>query len=130
MHVALVRHTVAVGPRPARRTLAFALLLAAAVAPLASAARADAWSPVDRTSTVEEGPVAVSVRVNGRGTPLYQRPDRDDRWYLEAREGAHYEVQVRNLTGQRVGFVLAVDGLNAINGAESQLRPDEPMYVL
>jgi hypothetical protein len=29
-----------------------------------------------------------------------------------------------------VGFVIAVDGLNAINGLKSHLGPDEPMYVL
>ena len=129
MHVALVRHIVADRPRPLR-PLAALLLAAAALLAAAGMARADAWSPVDRTSTVAQGPVAVSVTVNGRGTPLYQRADRSDRWYLEARQGAHYEVSVRNLTGERVAFVLAVDGLNAINGLESHLGSDEPMYVL
>jgi len=108
-----------------------ALALAATAATLLpTLAHADAWSPVDQVASVAEGPVAVDVTVNGRGTPLYQRADRTDRWYLEAREGAHYEVRVRNLTGERVGFVLAVDGLNAINGTESHLGADEPMYVL
>jgi hypothetical protein len=74
--------------------------------------------------------VQVSVHVNGRGTPLYQNADRQDRWYLEAREAANYDVTVRNLTGERVGFVIAVDGLNAINGLKSHLGADEPMYVL
>jgi len=32
--------------------------------------------------------------------------------------------------GQRMAFVLSVDGLNAINGTRSSLASSEPMYVL
>jgi hypothetical protein len=139
MHVALVRHIVAGRPRSrgqqgTGRIASFAAGLAAIALALvslnSSAALADRWTPVDRSSSVAQGPVAVSVTVDGRGTPLYQRADRTDRWYLEAREGASYKVSVRNLTGERVAFVLSVDGLNAINGLQSHLGSDEPMYVL
>jgi len=136
MFVANVRHTVAGRPRliAAFPALAIASLLCVA----ASAATAQDWSqdgsshgaPVARAGSVTQGPLQVSVRVAGRSIPLYQGADRTDRWYLQAKEGANYEVTVRNLTGARVGFVIAVDGLNAINGLRSHVGADEPMYVL
>ena len=70
--------------------------------------------------------VGVSVEVNGRGAPLYASPDGSDRWYLEARAGASYAVVLANRTGERLGVVLAVDGLNAISGERESGR----MYVL
>jgi hypothetical protein len=136
MFVANVRHTVAGRPRliAAFPALAIATLLCVA----ASAATAQDWSQdgsshgarVARAGSVTRGPLQVSVRVAGRSIPLYQGADRTDRWYLQAKEGANYEVTVRNLTGARVGFVIAVDGLNAINGLRSHVGADEPMYVL
>jgi hypothetical protein len=85
---------------------------------------------VDRAWEAGRGPIEVEVRVAGRTAPLFLAADRPDRWYLEAREGAKYEIRVRNRTGQRVGFVLAVDGLNAIDGRLSASASHEPMYVL
>ena len=72
----------------------------------------------------------MSVRVAGSTAPLFQSVDRSDRWYLQAKKGGQYEVRVRNTTGQRIAFVIAVDGINAINGVRSHLGSDEPMYVL
>jgi hypothetical protein len=103
-----------------------ALVSTFGVRPAASAVR----ERVTRTTEVNEGPLAVSVKVGGAWTPLYQAARRGDRWYLEARENAKYEVRVRNTTGRRVGFLIAVDGLNAINGLRTSLNPSEPMYVL
>lgn len=88
------------------------------------------WQPVDRDWQAQQGPIAVSVTVEGRRSPLFQAASRPDRWYLEAKERARYEVRVTNVTGQRVGFVLSVDGINAINGRRSFLTATEPMYVL
>jgi hypothetical protein len=85
---------------------------------------------VERDFVADRGPIAVEVRVSGRATPLYMASNRQDRWYLEARQGQKYEIRVRNTSGQRVGFVLAVDGLNAIDGRLSRNASDEPMYVL
>lgn len=85
---------------------------------------------VQRTSEAVRGPLEVEVKVAGRTTPLYLADNRPDRWYLEARQGAKYEIQVRNRTGRRVGFVLGVDGLNAIDGRLSNAASSEPMYVL
>jgi hypothetical protein len=72
--------------------------------------------------------VAVSVEVNGRSAPLYRSPDGSSRSYLEAKAAAIYAVRLRNLTGERLGVALDVDGLNAIDG----LRPTgrERLYIL
>ena len=114
MSVAHVRHTAA------------ALLAAALVAAPAHART----TVVDRTHEAGRGPIEVEVRVAGRTAPLFMASNRPDRWYLEAREGAKYEIEVTNRSNQRVGFVLAVDGLNAINGLLSRGASHEPMYVL
>ena len=114
MSVAIVRHSAA------------ALLAVAVLAAPAHARHTD----VDRTFDAGRGPIAVEVRVAGRAAPLFLAANRPDRWYLEARQGAKYEIEVKNRTGRRIGFVLAVDGLNAINGVTSANAAHEPMYVL
>jgi hypothetical protein len=77
--------------------------------------------------------VAVSVEIDGHDTPLYPAPDGSARRYLEAREGASYALRLQNRTGERVGVVLTVDGLNAISGVQaipySWASPGR-MYVL
>lgn len=60
--------------------------------------------------------VDVSVEVEGAPAPLYPARDGSGRYYLEARTGCAYAVRVANRSGQRIGMVLAVDGLNAISG--------------
>jgi hypothetical protein len=152
MSVANARHSDAPRPRPATVAAvptatgedamkARKMLLAAGLAALwAAAALATAFLSVDanaaraprveRDFTAERGPLAVEVRVGGRTTPLFMASNRQDRWYLEARQGQKYEIRVRNTSGQRVGFVLAVDGLNAIDGRLSRNSAGEAMYVL
>ena len=152
MSVANVRHSEALRPRPASRVTALAatgstpmkakhLLLATGLAALwAAAALATALvsteahaarAPrVERDFVADRGPIAVEVKVGGRSTPLFMTSSRQDRWYLEAHQGQKYEIKVRNTSGQRVGFVLTVDGLNAIDGRISRNASDEPMYVL
>lgn len=96
-------------------------ILAGLVAP--ALAGAHAWAP--------GGPgrlVGVTVEVQGRSCPLYPAPDGSERFYLEAREGARYAVRLDNRTGERVGVVLTVDGLNAISG-QRETGPGR-MYVL
>jgi hypothetical protein len=73
-------------------------------------------------------PVAVSVQVDGRAASLYPAPDGSGRHYLEARAGSRYTVGLANRSGERVGVVLTVDGLNAISGARDTSRGR--MYVL
>jgi hypothetical protein len=72
--------------------------------------------------------VVVSVEVDGQPASLYPAPDGSGRFYVEARKGARYGVTLANRTGERIGVVLTVDGLNAISGQ----RDDGTgrMYVL
>src|SRR4029079_10230573 len=103
---------------------------AAGIALAASTQTAFAWTPVTRAGSVYQRPLEVSVRVGAKSTPLYQSADRQDRWYLQAKKGGNYEIKVRNTTGERIAFVIAVDGLNAISGTRTHLGSEEPMYVL
>src|SRR5437763_12330521 len=135
MNVATALQIEARRPRRAQalRLLAAGLRLAALRIPSAHADYDDLRVrpvDVDVDRTASRGPIEVQVRVDGRETPLYALASRPDRWYLQAREHGHYELRVTNRTGERVGFVLAVDGLNAINGLRSNLAAGEPMYVL
>jgi hypothetical protein len=52
------------------------------------------------------------------------------RAYVQAEHGRNYGVRVRNNSGARIGLVIAVDGRNIISGQKSNLRSNEPMYVL
>ena len=76
--------------------------------------------------------VSVSLEVDGRTAPLYPAPDGSGRYYLEAWRGARYAVRLANRTGERLGVLLTVDGLNAISGERSPagFRPPGRMYVL
>jgi hypothetical protein len=79
---------------------------------------------------------AVSVEViDASGQPFEVFPlkaSRSDhqRAYLKAERGARYRIRVRNLTGERIGVVLAVDGRNIVSGQRSELKSGESMYVL
>jgi hypothetical protein len=70
------------------------------------------------------------VQVDGRPASLYPAPDGSGRYYLEARRGARYELEVRNRTGQRIGVLLAVDGLNVVSGERQHVGQPGRMYVL
>jgi hypothetical protein len=72
--------------------------------------------------------VAVSVELDGSPAPLFRAPDGSGRYYLEARQGRRYAIALANRTGERVGVVLTVDGLNAISGVRDEGRGR--MYVL
>jgi len=74
--------------------------------------------------------VDVQLRVDGEASPLYVGPGHDDRRYFQAFAGRNYSIVLRNNTGRRVAVLLAVDGLNAVNGEITRLRPGEGMYVL
>jgi hypothetical protein len=74
--------------------------------------------------------VDAQVRVDGVSAPLYFAPGRFDRHYVQAFAGHNYSIVLKNNTGRRVAVLLAVDGLNAVNGEMTNLRSTEPMYVL
>src|SRR5687767_5136095 len=67
--------------------------------------------------------VSVSVEVDGREAPLYAAPDRTGRFYLEAVAHLGYALRLSNHTGERLGVVVAVDGLNAISGERDPRLP-------
>ena len=81
-------------------------------------------------STADGNIVDVQIRTNGGTAPLFFRPGADDRHYFQAFKGRNYSIFVRNTTGQRVGVLLAVDGINVVNGERSSLSRNEPLYVL
>lgn len=70
------------------------------------------------------------------GVPLDEYVARG-RHYVEALEGAEYELRVRNPTGERVAVALSVDGLNTIdarrtsawNASKWVIGPYQSIYV-
>ncbi len=135
--ISLARWTPAPEPLPVRvpahvsrvllRSLTPALALAAV---LAVAAPHEAGASISSRTMVDGNVVDVSVLVDGRATTLFQRSAAWDRHYFEAFRGRNYALQIRNTTGQRIGVLIAVDGLNVVNGERSSLRNNESMYVL
>jgi len=85
------------------------------------------WRPDDR---LLGNLIDVQVQVEGRSAPLYLAPSQVDRRYFEAFRGQRYALRIQNRTGERIGVLIAVDGLNVVNGQKTHLRNDEPMYVL
>jgi hypothetical protein len=102
---------------------------ATACALLAAAAALLSTRCADAAAATEPGSlVAVSVSIDGQRAPLYPAPDGTGRFYVEARPGSRYSLTLRNRTGERIGAVLAVDGLNVISGSRDAGRGR--MYVL
>ncbi|NOT35693.1 MAG: hypothetical protein HOP12_16250 [Candidatus Eisenbacteria bacterium] len=123
---ALVRRT---GMGPSARPLALALALTAVALGHAALASAD-WTYANSDRVVDGRLVDVQIQVGGQAVPLYPSPRGDQRTYFEAQRGRNYEVALHNNTGQRVGVLIAVDGLNVITGDRSRLSRSESMYVL
>jgi hypothetical protein len=106
-------------------------LLFATTAVLTLVARASWAAPWDNYETNADGRlVDVRVLVNGRVAPLYTAPTQYDRSYFQAFQGRNYSLLLHNNSGRRVGVLIAVDGLNVINGERSNLSRNEAMYVL
>lgn len=76
--------------------------------------------------------VDVEVLVDGQHAPLYFKPGDHARarHYFQALQGRNYALRLRNNTSRRVGVLIAVDGLNVVNGERSGLSRGEPLYVL
>jgi hypothetical protein len=116
--------------RASTSILALALMAGAAKSE-ASPSESYQWNFGSRThSNVDGSLVDVQVKVNGKTAPLYFSSSGFDRHYFQAYQGRNYSVVVRNNTGRRVGVLIAVDGLNVVNGERSALSRNEPMYVL
>jgi len=82
---------------------------------------------------------AVSIEITAEhGRAFLTIPHRDNhkggihiiKHYLEARRGENYGIRIRNMTPERIGVVIAVDGRNIISGKRSDLTNDEAMYVI
>jgi hypothetical protein len=119
-------------PKRAHRSPAtlFTLMLALASVPFA-VSTARAWTPWPQVDDAAHGRlVDIQIEVEGRDVPLYPSPSWDSRRYFEASRGREYAVVLRNVTGQRIAVLVAVDGLNVISGTRSSLGSGESMYVL
>jgi hypothetical protein len=111
--------------RPSPKLAALALVLTLGAAFATAPARAANWS-----SSADGRLVGVEVLVDGSSAPLYWKPGSWDRRYFQAFRGRNYSIAVSNNSGQRVGVLIAVDGLNVVSGDHSSLAGTEPMYVL
>ena len=112
-------------PRLRRVAWIPALMLAVAAAVPADAARGSRYE-----ITADGRLVDVEVLVSNEATPLYFPNGRFDRRYFQAFKGRNYALAVTNNTGRRIGVLIAVDGLNVVNGERSRLAAGEGMYVL
>lgn len=88
--------------------------------------RATAAGTVPEPATIADSGFEVEVIVNGR--PLEEYYARGRR-YVEALEGAEYEVRVRNPLGVRVAVALSVDGLNTIDARRASAQ-DSSKWVI
>ncbi len=119
-------------PRRIPRARAIAsLALASGIAVAALPRTSAAWHESEFEFAADGRLVDVQVHVEGQGiAPLFTAPGRFDRHYFQAFKGRNYSLVVRNNSGRRVGVLIAVDGLNVINGEKSALARNEAMYVL
>jgi hypothetical protein len=112
------------------RSLRPALALAAALGLAGSSAPGVLAHPRGTAWEAAGNVVSVRVLVGNKATPLYQAAGRADRRYFEASRGRNYALAVRNESGDRVGVLITVDGLNVVSGERSSLGNQESMYVL
>jgi hypothetical protein len=123
--------TLSVTPGISRTLKKTFWMLTGATLALGFAARASWSAQWDNFDATADGRlVDVQVLVNGRVSPLYNAPGRDDRSYFQAFRGQNYSLLLHNNTDRRVGVLIAVDGLNVITGEQSGLSRNEAMYVL
>ena len=131
-------NTAAINTRSPFALAALGLALTAAGFGIAPSASADPWTHgggnrfggTPSHAVAEGNVVDVRVKVTGAGAPLYFKPGNSDRHYFQAFQGRNYSLVLRNTTGGRIGVVIAVDGLNVVNGERSSLDRHEQMYVL
>jgi hypothetical protein len=104
------------------------------IAVMLVAASAPAY-PYGKNSS--EGVVSVEI-VSESGRSFFSIPHRDSwkggthiiKQYLEAMRGENYGIVIHNMTPERIGVVIAVDGRNIISGKKSDLKNNEAMYIV
>jgi hypothetical protein len=98
-----------------------------------------AWMMAAAAPAYPHGAGGVHIEIASEsGTAFLAIPHRDYwrrgthivKQYLEARQGEHYGICIRNMTPERIGVVIAVDGRNIISGKRSDLTNSEAMYVI
>jgi len=83
------------------------------------------------------GEVSIEI-VSQSGRSFLSIPHRDSwkggthiiKQYLEAMRGKNYGIVIHNMTPERIGVVIAVDGRNIISGKRSDLKNTEAMYIV
>lgn len=79
----------------------------------------DVWFEYDNGNTL---PIINAASPGGRSYV--------NKYYIEAIHRENYRIGVRNLTPERVGLVIAVDGRNIVSGDRSDLLSNERKYVI
>ena len=74
--------------------------------------------PEPEPAVVSSGGFEVEVLVNGQSLDEYAARGRH---YVEALEGAEYELRIRNPLGVRVAVALSVDGMNTIDARRTSV---------
>lgn len=87
----------------------------------ASAAPLPQDSSVDRVASIRKPYPNLELDVIVSGRPLTEYYTRG-RTYVEALQGAEYELRLRNSSPDRVAVALSVDGLNTIDARHSSAR--------
>ena len=110
----------------------YVIILITTVMLLGVAAAAHPYSKDTRGEAVrieistEHGRAFVTIphrEYHKRGTHIIKN-------YLEARRDENYGICIRNMTPERIGVVIAVDGRNIISGKRSNLKNTEAMYII
>ena len=87
-----------------------------------------------RSPIVNYSPIRVDI-IDDKGRVFRQITTKSKaykvkRAYVEAKRGKRYSLRLRNISNQRIGIVIAVDGRNVLTGKKSWLRSHEKMYIL
>ena len=109
-------------------------LIIVIIAAMMAAASAPAY-PHDKSRL--GGEVSIEI-VSESGRSFLSIPHRDSwkggthiiKQYLEAMRGENYGIVIHNMTPERIGVVIAVDGRNIISGKRSDLKNNEAMYIV